>query len=73
MQQDVLTPHIHSGPPAEFLEFSNQHVRRVLQAIDFLLCQFAGCRQLLAGGQLPTKILLRDYQYNRLHLQREFS
>ena len=73
MQQDELILRIHLELPAEFMEFLNQHVRRVLREIDFLLYQFADCRQLLADGPLPTKILLRDFQCNRLHLQREFS
>ena len=73
MQQDELILHIPLERLAEFPEFSNQHVRRVLQVVDSLLYQFADCRQLLAGGPLLTKILSRDFQCNRLHLQREFS
>ena len=73
MQQDELILHIPLELLAEFPEFSNQHVRRVLQVVDSLLYQFADYRQLLAGGPLLTKILLRDFQCNRLHLQREFS
>ena len=73
MQQDELILHIPLELLAEFPELSNQHVRRVLRAKDFLLYQFADYRQLLAGSLLLTKILLRDYQCNLLHLQREFS